>query len=407
MSDPIRLVHFADLHVGMENYGRLDPATGTSSRVRDFLERLDEVVDYALEQHADLAIFAGDAFKNREPDPTQQREFAQRIKRLADSVPTLLLVGNHDMPGMAVKASAVDIFQALSVPGVIVGHKSGWQEVTTRRGPVFLAWMPYPMRNRLLARDEHQGKTIDELEQALRQTVSDILAELAEEAGRHDMPRVLAGHFSVAEAKLGSERTVMLGRDVAVMTSTLADPAWDYVALGHIHRHQDLHPGGAPPVVYSGSLERIDFGEEHESKGFCWVELERGAARWQFVPVRARPFQTLRVDARPAEDATAAVVQAVERAQAEGAVVRVQVQLREDQQAGFRESEVAAALGRAASVTVAREVESEVRTRLGDLAPEALSPLELVQRYFESRSVEPDRMRSLLARAEDLLRDPG
>jgi len=407
MSDPIRLVHFADLHIGMENYGRLDPATGTSSRVRDFLERLDEVVDYALEHQADLAIFAGDAFKNREPDPTQQREFAQRIKRLADQVPTLLLVGNHDMPGMAVKASAVDIFQALSVPGVIVGHKGGWQEVTTRRGPLFLAWMPYPMRNRLLAHDEYQGKTIDELEQALRQTVSDILAELAEEADRHDMPRILAGHFSVAEAKLGSERTVMLGRDVAVMTSTLADPAWDYVALGHIHRHQDLHPGGAPPVVYSGSLERIDFGEEHEPKGFCWVEVERGAARWQFVPVRARPFQTLRVDARPAEDATAAVVEAVERAQAEGAVVRVQVQLREDQQAGFRESEVVAALGQAASVTVAREVESDVRMRLGDLAPEALTPLELIQHYFESRNVTPDRMRSLLARAEDLLRDPG
>ena len=407
MSDPIRLVHFADLHIGMENYGRLDPATGTSSRVRDFLERLDEVVDYALEHQADLAIFAGDAFKNREPDPTQQREFAQRIKRLADQVPTLLLVGNHDMPGMAVKASAVDIFQALSVPGVIVGHKGGWQEVTTRRGPLFLAWMPYPMRNRLLAHDEYQGKTIDELEQALRQTVSDILAELAEEADRHAMPRILAGHFSVAEAKLGSERTVMLGRDVAVMTSTLADPAWDYVALGHIHRHQDLHPGGAPPVVYSGSLERIDFGEEHEPKGFCWVEVERGAARWQFVPVRARPFQTLRVDARPAEDATAAVVEVVQRAHAEGAVVRVQVQLREDQQAGFRESEVVAALGQAASVTVAREVESDVRMRLGDLAPEALTPLELIQHYFESRNVAPDRMRSLLARAEDLLRDPG
>ena len=139
MSSPLRLVHFADLHVGMENYGRLDPATGTSSRVRDFLERLDEVIEYALEHQADVAVFAGDAFKNREPDPTQQREFAQRIKRLADAMPTLLLVGNHDMPGMAVRASAVDIFQTLAVPGVIVGHKAGAQVVETGRGPVFLA----------------------------------------------------------------------------------------------------------------------------------------------------------------------------------------------------------------------------------------------------------------------------
>lgn len=407
MSEPIRLMHFADLHVGMENYGRLDPATGTSSRVRDFLDRMDEVIAYALEHEADLAVFAGDAFKSREPDPTQQREFAQRIKRLADVMPTLLLVGNHDMPGMAARASAVDIFQALAVPGVIVGHKAGGQVVPTRRGPVFLAWMPYPMRNRLLVRDEHQGKTIDELELALRQTVSDILGDLAQEASQHAMPRVLAGHFSVAEAKLGSERTVMLGRDVAVLTSVLADAAWDYVALGHIHRHQDLHPGGAPPVVYSGSLERIDFGEEHEPKGFCWVELERGAAHWRFVPVRARAFRTLQVDARQAADPTAAVVQAVAQAQAEEAVVRVQVQLRDDQQSAFRESEIVGALSRAASVSVRREVESETRARLGDLAPESLAPLELLERYFASRNVEPERARRLLARAEDLLRDSG
>ena len=406
MTDPIRMLHFADLHVGMENYGRLDPVTGTSSRVRDFLERLDEVIDHALTHQADLAVFAGDAFKNREPDPTQQREFAQRIKRLADQVPTLLLVGNHDMPGMAVKASAVDIFQALAVPGVRVGHKSGWQEVATRRGPVFLAWMPYPMRNRLLAREENQSKTIDELELALRQTVSDILGDLAQEAEQHAMPRVLAGHFSVSEAKLGSERTVMLGRDVAVSTSTLADPAWDYVALGHIHRHQDLNPGAAPPVVYSGSLERIDFGEEHEPKGFCWVELERGAARWEFIPVRARAFRTLQIDARQAPDATAAVVQAVSQAEADGAVVRVQVQLRPDQQAMFRELEVQSALGKSSSVSITREVETEARTRLGDLAPEALTPLELLQRYFESRQVDEARKLALLTRAEDLLRDP-
>lgn len=406
MSSPLRLVHFADLHVGMENYGRLDPATGTSSRVRDFLERLDEVIEYALEHQADVAVFAGDAFKNREPDPTQQREFAQRIKRLADAMPTLLLVGNHDMPGMAVRASAVDIFQALEVPGVIVGHKAGAQVVQTGRGPVFLAWMPYPMRNRLLTREEHQGKTIDELELALRQTVSDVLGELAQEAAQHDMPRVLAGHFSVAEAKLGSERTVMLGRDVAVMTSVLADPAWDYVALGHIHRHQDLNPGGSPPVVYSGSLERIDFGEEHEPKGFCWVELERGATRWQFVPVRARPFRTLQVDARRADDPTEAVVTAVRQAQAEGAVVRVQVQLREDQQPTFREADIVGALSQAASVSVRREVESETRARLGELAPESLGPFELLERYFASRSVEPERMQRLLGRAEELLRDP-
>ena len=403
MTEAIRILHFADVHVGMENYGRLDPDTGTSSRVRDFLDRLDEVVDYAIAHDGDLAVFAGDAFKSRDPEPTQQREFAARIKRLADAMPTLLLVGNHDMPGMAAKASSVDIFQALEVPGVIVGHRAEGRVVRTKRGELYLAWVPYPMRNRLLVREENQGKTIDELDDALRLAVAQILGSLAEEAEGKDMPRLLAAHLSVAEAKLGSERTILLGRDLALQISSFTDPVWDYVALGHIHRHQDLHPGGRPPVVYSGSLERIDFGEEDEAKGFCWIKLARGATSWSFVPVEARPFRTIRVDVRRAEDPTRAVLEAMRGADAEGAVVRVLVQLRSEQEALFRDREVEAALEHASSVAVAREVESEDRVRLGDLTPESLSPLQLIERYFQGLEAEPRRLAELLERAADIL----
>jgi len=48
VADPIRILHFADLHIGMENYGRLDPETGLNLRVVDFLRRMDEVVTYAI-----------------------------------------------------------------------------------------------------------------------------------------------------------------------------------------------------------------------------------------------------------------------------------------------------------------------------------------------------------------------
>jgi len=233
--------------------------------------------------------------------------------------------------------------------------------------------------------------------------IAQILGSLAEEAEGKDMPRLLAAHLSVAEAKLGSERTILLGRDLALQISSFTDPVWDYVALGHIHRHQDLHPGGRPPVVYSGSLERIDFGEEDEAKGFCWIELARGATSWSFVPVEARPFRTIRVDVRRAEDPTRAVLEAMRGADAEGAVVRVLVQLRSEQEALFRDREVEAALEHASSVAVAREVESEDRVRLGDLTPESLSPLQLIERYFQGLEAEPRRLAELLERAADIL----
>ncbi len=400
---PVRMLHFADVHIGMENYGRIDPDTGTSTRVRDFLDRLDEAIDFALDHHADLAVFSGDAFKSRNPDPTQQREFAHRIKRLADSMPTLLLVGNHDMPGMMAKANSLDIFRALDVPGVIVGHKIDKAVIETKRGQVFLAWVPYPMRNRLLTRDEHVGKSIEALEHTLKGVLIDNLNVLAQEAGEHDMPRVLAGHFSASEAKWGSERSVMLGRDVTISVSSLADEAWDYVALGHIHKHQDVHPCSYPPVVYSGSLERIDFGEEREAKGFCWVELARGHTTWSFIEVAARPFHTISLDVRSELDPTRHVIKALEKIELKDTVVRVKVQMQSEQISSLREREIQEFAQETMSFSIIREIETDARARLGNLEPETLTPLELLERYLSTREVAPERIDVLLGKAQELL----
>src|SRR5450759_1604640 len=123
-SEPIRMLHFADIHIGMENFGQIDPATGVNQRVLDFVRRMSDIVDYAIEHAADIVLFSGDAFKTRDPNPTYQREFARQIMRLTrENIPTVLLVGNHDMPLMEKRASSVDIFRTLDVPNVIVGHK--------------------------------------------------------------------------------------------------------------------------------------------------------------------------------------------------------------------------------------------------------------------------------------------
>jgi exonuclease SbcD len=271
--DKIRLLHFADLHVGMENYGRLDSATGVNGRVLDFLHRFDELIDYGLEREVDLVIFAGDAFKTRRPNPTYQRAFARRVKRLADAgVPIVLLVGNHDLPTMAQQANSIDIFRTLDVPNVVVGWEEEVHLIETRRGPVQVAAVPYPVRQRLLSQKEYRGLSIRELDDELQTVVAKVIQAMAKQLDP-DIPSVLAAHLSVSGALFGSERSVMLGRDAVVLKSVLADPAWDYVALGHIHMHQSLNGDDHPPVVYSGSLERIDSGEEgqpRDSAGSNW-----------------------------------------------------------------------------------------------------------------------------------------
>jgi hypothetical protein len=58
----------------------------------------------------------------------------------------------------------------------------------------------------------------------------------------------------------------------------------------------------------------------------------------------------------------------------------------------------------AAHFSIARNIEVEARARLHDLSPETLTPLELVERYFQSRDVTGERLKVLLAKAEELLR---
>lgn len=74
----IKLLHFADAHIDMTNFGAHDPETGLPERVMDFLRSLDTIIQTAIEKKVDLVIFAGDAYKDRSPAPTFQREWGRR-----------------------------------------------------------------------------------------------------------------------------------------------------------------------------------------------------------------------------------------------------------------------------------------------------------------------------------------
>ncbi|MCY3573660.1 MAG: exonuclease SbcCD subunit D [Chloroflexi bacterium] len=403
MQSPIRVLHFADAHIGMANFGKTDPQRGISSRIVDFLARLDEMIDFAEAHAADLVVFAGDAFRSRSPNPTLQREFAKRVLRLSRLAPTLLLAGNHDLPLNAAKAASIEIFDTLGLAGVWVAQEYETRRIPTRAGDVVVGAAPYPLRARLLKDSHQRARTIAEQDEALKQALTEQLTALAQQAqalAKDTAPKLLTGHFSLEGALWGSERGVMLGRDVAVGLDCLADAGWDYVALGHIHQHQNLTHGqdDKPPVVYSGSIERIDFGEEGTPKGFCWVELRRGEANWQFVPLQARKLLTIEVDCRASLDPTQDVLAALEAQDLRDAVLRLHITLSPQSEALLNDGQIQRALRQSGLFHLAglrKEIQRSTRARLGKSAEE-LSPLQLLGRYFESREVDAFRREELL-----------
>lgn len=403
--EPIRLLHFADIHIGMENFGTIDPATGLNTRVLDFVSRLKDIVDYAINTELDCVVFAGDAFKTRDPNPTYQRVFARQIMRLSRAgIPTVLLVGNHDMPVMERRATSVEIYETLEVPNIIIGEREQVHKVETKHGVFQIATAPWPQRSRLLKDAAFHGKNQDELDRELERIIGEELQRLAQETDPA-LPAVLTGHFSVTGATFGSERNVMVGRDATISLSALTHPAWDYVALGHIHKHQNLNKEGYPAVVYSGSLERIDFSEEGSAKGFCVVELRRGETTWKFVPLPVREFVTIEANClNDGDTPTEAVIRAIERREIKDAIVRVRVKLAQEQEAKLRIKEIETALGEARYIAgISREVQRDARQRIGLLNAESLTPAQLVEQYLISKSTPEDRMRELMGLAQNII----
>lgn len=414
MSAPetIRLLHFADLHVGIERYGHIDLATGLNGRAMDFLRRLSDLIDFAIARKVDLVIFAGDAYKNRDPNSTYRREFAWRIKELADhGIPVVLIPGNHDLPAVAARASSIEVFATLSVPNVHVLEQFELITLTAARGqPVQVAAAPYPLSSELLSQDEYRGISLEDRDNIISAKMVESIQALAERAREQPgTPAILVGHFSVSNAELGSERGLMVGRDVVVPRSVLADPTWDYVALGHIHKHQDLNVGAHPPVVYSGSVDRVDFGEEREPKGWVLAEVGRGRTSYQFITHhqrQARRFVTIDCDCRQAADPTDEVLKAIARREVEDAIVRVRVELRQDQEAALKERTIRAALAGAYDIAaISRTVEGAARSRWGAINVEALTPMQQLDLYFRSSQMPEAQLKLLLAEADAIIRE--
>ena len=172
----------------------------------------------------------------------------------------------------------------------------------------------------------------------------------------------------------------MLGQDLVLPLSLLTGPRLDYVALGHLHKYQVV--AKHPPVVYAGSLERVDFGEEGEEKGFVEVEIrpDDHQTRFRFVPVAARRFLTIEVRVDEG-DPTGPVLEAIGRHDIAGAVVRVLV--RGDTEVRLREADVRQSLKEASFVaSVSQEIEQRKRRRLGPGGAEGLTPVQALAAYL-------------------------
>jgi exonuclease SbcD len=404
----IKLLHFADAHIDIANYGRHDPKSALPVRVMDFLGALDQIVATAVTEKADLVIFAGDAYKDRNPQPTFQREWGKRIMRLSQAeIPTLLLIGNHDVSPAAGRAHTLQEFNTLAVPYIYVADRLKLWTPDELGVPVQVVTVPWISRSRFVTREETAGMSTDEVYAFMEEQLQQRMGKLVERADP-DIPLILTAHASVQGAKYGSERAVMLGHEIVLSGGMVNDKKLDYVALGHIHKHQLLSGEGIhPPIVYPGSIERIDFGEAREKKGFVMAEVGKGQTEWEFRELQTRRF----IDPEPIRPSPETFMEDILRQLPDAtavtdAICRVRLTYPRDLEPLLDEKAIRDYFQAAFDLKIQKHHLTETRSRLGDLVhAESLSPEELLEIYWRDQRLEPEEIEAMQSLAQEILAD--
>lgn len=391
----MKLLHFSDIHIGMENYGKLDPETGLSTRLLDFFKTFDFIVETAIKEGVDTVVFAGDAYKTRDPNPTQQRGFGTRIKKLAKSgIPVVLVIGNHDTPNAEGKANTLDIYSALEIDNVWVSRKPELLKIPTKSGDLQIVTLPWLHKN--------DYKTVGDKLNLLYGKISS------------DSPAIFLSHAEIEGASYGSEKGMAIANDVTIPLPLLQDKRLSYVALGHIHKHQVL--GKNPLIVYSGSPQRIDFGEEKEAKGVILVEItpavpakagnHKYTSSFQFVPTNARGFLTITVNLKPEDpDPTKTILEEIQKHKIDDKIVRIIINIPADCEEEIQMDKIKKALNSANFIAgISRNVERKERLKIdGQEEVERLTPVEALQKYFQAKKYSPQKVQDLEKYAAQLL----
>jgi exonuclease SbcD len=404
---PIRVLHFADAHIDIANYGRHDPDSALPVRVMDFLSSLDQIVDRAIEEEVDLVLFAGDAYKDRNPQPTFQREWGKRMMRLSQAgIPTLLLVGNHDVSPTAGRAHTLQEYSTLEVPNLHVASRIELLGPEVLGVDLQVVAVPWVSRSALMTREDVAGRKVEEILHILEGRVGEAIEKLIAKA-KPDLPLILSAHAGVQGAQYSSERAVMLGHDLVLGGAIVNNKRLDYVALGHIHKHQSLNGDRHPPIVYAGSIERIDFGEAKDKKGFILAEIGRGHTDWRFVPLRTRTFIDIEVETPSADSFMQDVMaQLPDQARLSGAICRVQLSYPRDWEPLVDERAIGDHFGEALSIQILKHRHSGERSRLGDLvAVETLTREQLLDQYWANIGLDEDELKAMRDLARDILTD--
>ena len=263
----MRVLHTSDWHVGKAIRGR--------SRSHEHRAVLAEIAAVAEREDVDLVIVAGDLFDTASPTPEAERIVYRALLDLAaGGRPVVVLAGNHDSaPRLAAVAPLSEASGITVAPAIRPPDDGGVLEVAAGDDVALLALLPFPSQRYVVTADVLLAGDAADAHAAYADRVLSILRVLTK-GFRAGTVNLVAAHLMVMGGTMGGgERGAHTVFDYWVPATAFPATA-QYVALGHLHRAQQL-PGPAP-LHYCGSPLQLDFGETANEPAVNVVDVRAG-----------------------------------------------------------------------------------------------------------------------------------
>jgi exonuclease SbcD len=316
MVEAIKILHLADLHLGVSTYEK--PGR---PRLAEFLAAIDRAWDLAADEGIDAVLVAGDVFDGYRPEAEIEREWAARVSRLMDAgIPLVVVVGNHDAPARRGAASHLDVYDRLPLESVRVFSVPELATVETKSGPLQVVGIPWPVRGKFF--DDETGDIPADAD--VSDQIEGIIDDLILPELDSNVPAVLLGHLWLREGSLSSEKTFAVGPDPIIPASVVVRDEFAYAALGHLHKHQEV-PGTDGRAVYAGGLCSINFADEGVPKGAVVAEVSTDGCSWRFVELPSRAFKSFSFEIESPDEAEAKIAEQAGAFDSADAVVRLVV----------------------------------------------------------------------------------
>lgn len=254
-----------------------------SSRFDEHNSVMGWIANDAKERGCTTMLHGGDIYE-RKSTPLERRAVADWCQLVAESMPLVLVAGNHDNPD--------DV--------AMLGRLEGAHRIVALTRPsrldiagISVLGFPWPRKANMLAACGADLSHVESDQQAVHamRLVLHGLGTTGDE--REGVPRIFLGHVMARGSKTSLSQPPLVGSELELSLDDIRSAEADLYCLGHIHLQQDLEPGSKAPILYPGAPRHCNWGELEE-KGYIVASFEGAKLTGlKFVPTPCRNMVSL------------------------------------------------------------------------------------------------------------------